>query len=261
MTMRPLRRVGLLLGALVLAACDQNAIQIDDITAPLSGARVKFFNFGMGTPAVNFYANNTKMTAVLSATGVESTAGVAFGGVASGNLYTGIAPGSYTFSGRIAATIDKDVPIASIPGTLVDGRAYSVYLAGVYDATAKRVDGFVVEDQFPDTFDFTQALVRFVNASPNAQPQQLTIVDATPLVSTPIGAAVPFKSAGAFVAVPTGSYNLSTVQAGVATPVFARTAVSFLAGRVYTITARGDATISTTGTAVNRAFLDNSVNR
>jgi FAD/FMN-containing dehydrogenase len=53
----------------------------------------------------------------------------------------------------------------------------------------------------------------------------------------------------------------ATVQAGVATPVFARTAVSFLAGRVYTITARGDATIATTGTAVNRAFLDNSVNR
>ena len=258
--MRPLRRVGLLLGALVLAACEQNAIQIDDITAPLSGARVKFFNFGMGTPAVNFYANDRKMTAVLSATGVESTAGVAFGGVASGNLYTGIAPGSYTFSGRIAATIDKDVPIASIAGTLVDGRAYSVYLAGVYNATTKQVDGFIVEDQFPDTFDFTQALVRFVNASPNSQPQQLFVIDAA-LQATAIGAAVPFKSAGAFVPVPTGSYNLSTFQPGLTTAVFARSAVSFLAGRVYTITARGDATIATTGTAVNRAFLDNSVNR
>jgi hypothetical protein len=260
--MRPLFRAGLLLGALVLAACDKDAIQLDELTAPLSGARVKFFNFGMSTPAVNFYANDNKVSALLSATGVESTVGVAYGSVAAGNLYTGIPAGSYTFSGRIAAAVDKDLPIAAIPGTIEAGRAYSVYLAGVYDAAAKRVDGFMVQDQFPDTFDFSRALVRFVNASPNAQPMVLVARNPTTGEELPVGTTpIAFKAGGAFVGVPQGSYDISIRTAGSTTNVVTRTAVSFLAGRVYSITLRGDMTISPTGTAVNRPFLDNSLNR
>jgi hypothetical protein len=103
--------------------------------------------------------------------------------------------------------------------------------------------------------------VRFVNASPNSQPQQMTITNTVTGTSQPVGAVVAYKSAGTFTAVPTGVYNLATSQAGSTTVTFARSAVSFLAGRVYTITARGDATVSTTGTATNRAFLDNTLNR
>ena len=42
-----------------------------------------------------------------------------------------------------------------------------------------------------------------------------------------------------FTAVPAGVYNLGARPAGTATNVFARAAVSFVAGRVYTITGRG----------------------
>ncbi len=260
--MRPLRYIGTLLGALVLAACTQDAIQVDDITAPLTGARVKFFNFGMNAPQVNFYANDTKVSAVVSGTGVESTIGVAYGAVASGNLYTGIPAGTYTFTGRISATVDKDLPVSSIPGTVLAGKAYSVYQAGIYDATAKRVDGFIVEDQFPDTFDFSQALVRFVNASPNSQPMQLFASNATAMTETPIGsAATAFKAAGSYSGVPQGVYELQLRLPGQPTNLVTRANVSFLAGRVYTISLRGDMTISPTGTATNRPFLDNSVNR
>lgn len=71
-----------LLCAVVLASCDKNAVQ--EITGPLPTSRIKFFHFGVNAPGVNFYANTTKMTATTSATGVESTTGVVYGGVGSG---------------------------------------------------------------------------------------------------------------------------------------------------------------------------------
>ena len=68
-----------------------------------SPARVRFFNFGVNAPGVNFYANDTEVTAisatellsrrttprrVCNTTGAESTTGVAYGGAGIGGLYT-----------------------------------------------------------------------------------------------------------------------------------------------------------------------------
>ncbi|MDQ3402490.1 MAG: DUF4397 domain-containing protein, partial [Actinomycetota bacterium] len=73
------RAFAVLLCAAALAACEENAIP--DLTGPMPSARIKFFNFGVGAPGVNFYANDTKLTAIASATGTESTVGVNYGGV------------------------------------------------------------------------------------------------------------------------------------------------------------------------------------
>jgi hypothetical protein len=259
--MKPSRSLALLLGFVALTGCDQDAVQISSITAPVVGARVKFFNFGINAPQVNFYAGNTKVTAISSTTGTESTVGVAYGAVAAGNNYIAMPPGQTTFSGRISAAVDKDLPIAAIPATVEDRKAYSVYLAGFYNTATKQTEGFVVQDNFPDTLDFSQALVRFVNASPNAQPMQLTLREPVAGTEITVGGAIAYRAAGAFVGVPTGSYDLTTRNSGSTTVVITRTAVSFLPGRVYTVTARGDMTLPSTGTAVNRPFLDNSINR
>jgi hypothetical protein len=154
--MTPFRSLAILVGIVALTACDKNAVQIDSITAPVSGSRVKFFNFGINAPSVNFYANGNKVTAVNSTTGAELTTGVAYGGVGAGGFYTAITPGAATFQGRITATVDKDLPIAAITGTIAEGKAYSVYLSGFYNTTTKQVEGFVVEDAFQQTFDYTQ---------------------------------------------------------------------------------------------------------
>ncbi|MEN9507474.1 MAG: hypothetical protein RLZZ621_37 [Gemmatimonadota bacterium] len=254
-----MRKFALLLGIVALAACDKNATQIDDITAPLSGARVKFFNFGINAPAVNFYANADKVTAISSTTGVESTVGVGYGSAASGGFYRALPPGQYTFAGKIAATVDKDLAVSAIPGTLADGKAYSVYMSGFYNTATKLVEGFVVEDNFPTEPDYTQALVRFVNASPNSVPMQLVARNPTTLEEKAIGSPIAYKAGGTFVGVPVGGYDLLTKTAAGAT-VITRTAVAFSAGRVYTITARGDMTVTST-TATNRPFLDNTANR
>lgn len=256
--MNAYRSFAALLCAAVLVSCDKN--QVQEITGPFGSARIKFFHFGVNAPGVNFYANDTKMTAISSTTGTESTTGTVYGGVGSGGFYTAIEPGQYTFTGRIAAATDKDLAIANVAATIEDGKSYSFYMSGFYNTTAKTVDGFVVEDPYVAQIDYTQAYVRFVHGISNANPLTLYAKNTTSLVETPIGAEVAYKSAGAFTALPQGVYDLGARYASVTTNAISRTAVSFLAGRVYTIGARGDITVTST-TATNRPFLDNTANR
>lgn len=250
--------MAVLLSAVALASCEKNAVQ--DITGTLPGARIKFFNFGVNAPQVNFYANTQKMTAITSATGTEATTGVAYGSAGNGGFYSAIDPNTYTLTGKIAATVDKDLAVSTVSTALADGKAYSYYMSGFYDANAKTVEAFVVEDNFLPTIDFTQATVRFVNAISNSQPMTLYAKNTVTAVETAIGAAVAYKNASQFVAVPAGVYDIGTRLTGVATNAISRTAVSFSAGRVYTISSRGDITV-TSGTATNRPFLDNTANR
>ncbi len=256
--MTTLRTVAAVLCAMALTACEKNAVQ--DITGTLPSARIRFFNFALNAPSVNFYAGVRKMTAITSATGVEAVTGVAYSGVGSGGFYSGLEPGAYTFSGRIAATIDKDLAISSTPFTLADGKAYSLYLSGVYDATAKRSDAFVVEDDFAPAIDFTQTYVRFVNGIFNAAPMTLFARNTVTATEGSVGGLVAYKAAGSFVALTPGVYDLGTRVSGSSTNAISRTAVSFVAGRVYTISARGDITIVST-TLANRPILEFNANR
>lgn len=246
-----------LLFATSLTACDKNGVQ--DITSAPPASRVKFFNFGVGTPSVNFYANTTKLTAIVSTTGTESVNGVGQGGTGSGGFYNGIAPGQYTLTGKISAATDKDLPISSVPAAIADGKFYTYYISGIYNTTSKTADAFVVEDPIP-AVDYTLAYVRFVNAISNSSPMTLSAKNPTTGGVVPLGAAIAYKGAGAFTPLPEGVYDLSTRVSGASTDAITRTAVSFFAGRVYTIGARGDITVGGT-TSANRPQLDNTANR
>jgi len=247
-----------LLCAAALAACEKNAVQ--DITGPLPESQIKFFNFGVGAPPVNFYANDRKMTAVLSSDTVESTSGVTYGNVGAGDYYTGIDPGQYTLSGRISAAEDKDRPISSLDVTIVAGKKYSYYQSGFYDTVAKSVDAFIVEDDFPEEIDYTRAYVRLVHAIANAEPLTLYIKERTTGEEYVIGGEVAYKSAGPFVPVPNGVYDLAARYAGSDEDVIVRTNVTFAIKKVYTIGARGDMTVTST-TDATRPFLDLTSNR
>ena len=147
---RPMNRplaLAVLLCAAPLASCDKNTVQELPL-APVPTARIKFFNFGLNAPAVNFYANDTKMTAITSISDIESTSGVAYSQAGNGGLYSALAPGTYTLTGRIAAATNKDLPIDNLSATIADGKSYSFYLSGLYDTTAKQVDAFVVPSRF-----------------------------------------------------------------------------------------------------------------
>jgi hypothetical protein len=251
--------IAALLLAGLLSSCGKDALQI--ITEPPAAAsRIRFFNFGVGAPGVNFYANGTKMTAIVSASGAESTTGIVYGGVGAGGDYSAIAPGQYTVTGKIAAATDKDLAISTVIATIEDGKYYSFYMSGFYNATAKTVDGFVVEDPFAAPTDTAVASVRFVNAISNASPMTLYAKNTTTAAEVAVGAEVAYKGAGAFTSLAAGVYDLSTRLTGSTTNAIARTGVSFLGGRVYTVGARGDITVVST-TAATRPTLDNTANR
>jgi hypothetical protein len=255
-----------LLCAVVLSSCDwyeKNTVQ--DISGPVpAGAQIKFFNFGVGTPAVNFYAGSRKMTAVLSATGLESTVGVAYGGVGAGGFYTAIGAGQYTLSGRIAGATDHDTAISNLPTTLEEGKSYSFYQSGIY--APKTVDAFIVEDAFVPQIDYSVAHVRFVHAIFNANSLTLYATKTAPPdsgVVFVVGGPVAYKGAGAFMALPGGVYNLAVRYTDSTSNKITRPGVSFVAGRVYTIGARGNITVAPTTTcpATSTTCLDNTANR
>jgi hypothetical protein len=265
------RSIAALLCAAVLSACGKDALQT--IGAPATGADIKFFNFGVTAPGVNFFANDTlKVTATSRtsctpptdstclSTGLEDTTGTVYGGASSGGFYAALPPGTYTFKGKISATTNKGVAISSTTTTLEDGKHYSLYLSGLYNATVKSVESFVVEDPIPAATDYTVAYVRFVNASSNSSPLTLYAKSTTTAVEVPVGTAVAYKAAGAFVALAGGTYDLGGRTTGSTTSAVTRTGVSFLGGRVYTVTVFGDYTV-TSSTAANRIRLDNTANR
>jgi len=253
----------LVLAALVAAAvstgCEKNTVQVLPLDS-LQASRIKFFNFGVNAPGVNFYANDIKMTAIMSATGSEATTGVAYGSVGNGGAYSSIAPGSYTVTGRIAATVDKDLPIASITGTIADGKRYSVYLSGFYNTTAKTSDGFVLEDAYPAQIDWSAALVRFVHVIANGNPLTLYAANTFTFDTVVVAPAVAYKNGSAFMSLAPGIYDFFARYPDSTANKIVRTGVTLTNGRVYTIGARGDITVTST-TATNRPFLDATPNQ
>ena len=140
------------------SACGDEALT--NITEPPAGNSRIRFPFRVLAPGVNFYANDTKMSAIATTacssttpipeacttTGSESTTGLGYSAVSAGGAYSAIAAGQYTLTGRIAAATDKDLPIATVARTLEDGKSYSYYMSGIYNTTTKTSDAFVVED-------------------------------------------------------------------------------------------------------------------
>ena len=265
-----------LLGAAALVACGAKAER--DITGPVTTtSAVRFFNFSVGAPTVQFFANDQQVTATTSAScqgaknppvtatdstcleaGIQSATGVAYGGVAAGGLYTGINAGQYTLTGRQMSTKGPTTTISTLPATIETGKFYSYYQGGLYNAGTKTADAFIVEDALPTTIDWSKVLVRFVNAIGNSQPMTLYAVDSLG-AETALGGQVAYKSAGAFTALVPTSYDLHARTAD-GTDKIVRTFVTFVAGHVYTITARGDMTVTST-TSSTRPFLDNTANQ
>ena len=267
-----LRLLGTLLSVTSLAACERNAVQ--SITAPVSGAFIRFQNYGVNAPGVNFYANEQKLTAISSAscspppaatdtaavrrcatTGIEATTGVVYGNSASGGNYEMLSPGQYKLTGRVAATIDNGLPVSTVDAQLAEGNFYSYYISGIYNATTKTSDAFLIEDALPTSFDYTRSYVRIVNASANAGAISASskLQGSADMVTLATGLA--YRSASPFAIVAPGLTDL-TVTVNGASVTFANQ--NFLGGHVLTLALRGDAISTST---ITRLALTGSYNR
>lgn len=262
--------LAVLAGVMSIAACDKNGRQ--DISGPVSGAKVKFFNYGVGAPGVNFYAGTQKITAISSTScsppadttaacrgnGIESTTGTAYNAIGSGGNYNAVSSGTVTLAAKISAATDNGLAISSVSANLDDSKFYSYFVSGVYNTTTKAADAFVVEDQLPTSVDYSQAYVRLVNASSNAGTEGLYAKNTTTGVEVAVGSQVAYKAAGAFTAIPAGVYDLTTRTSSTGTGIAAAAGVSFVGGHVYTVIVRGDASSTV---AANKPALTASANQ
>jgi hypothetical protein len=255
----------ILLLSVFLFSCKKDGVhEIETITTD-NGAQIKFFNFGVGAPSINFFASSAKVSAVVSATGKEAVGGVAYGSVFPATNYSLLAGQAYTFTGVVPenAAVNPGVVVATLPGTIEAKKFYSLYTSGIYNANTKTTDGFILEDNIPARSE-TEAHVRFVNTISNATSNfNLVIKNTTTLAEIVVATNVAYKSGSTFTAVPNGVYEVFARYPNSNTNIITRngtSVVSFIQGRAYTISSRGDMTV-TGATATNRPFLDNTSNR
>jgi hypothetical protein len=259
------RSRALVVFAALLSSCkifDETAVVDLDNPALSANTRVKFHNFSSGSVGVDFYGNNAKMTAVSTArcspvlpavvavadtaacraAGIEVATGTVYGNAGSGGLYLGIAPGSATLVSKIAAT---NTTVSTVTATLTEGKFYTFMMSGLY--TAGTAEAFVIEDPIPTSIDYTLAHIRLVNALPNGTgPLTLFTTPTTTATYTASGTAVAYKAADTYVTIPEGVYDIAVRYTGSSTNVIARTALTFVGGRVYTLTARGNTVTAST---------------
>jgi hypothetical protein len=270
-----MKKIHLALTAMLLStliySCKKNGVQvIDETVDPSTVAQIKYFNFGVSVPSVNFYANGTKVTGISSTTGAESAAGTATGGVYPQSGYTVLPGGAYSFKAQIpaAATADPNLAIVTLNQTLENGKRYTLYTSGIYNTTEKKSDGFIIEDKLP-VYNNAVAYVRLVNTISNA-PNNMSLymknTGATPPVTDPqlIANNIAYKTASDFIAVPIGIYELYIrYPSAPTTNVISRNSTSVVnlaGGKVYTFATRGDITVTST-TATTRPQIDFTTNR
>ena len=110
------------------------------------------------------------------------------------------------------------------------------FVGGIYDATAKTVDAFVIEDPFP-AIDFTER-VRAIRQRQRRIRRRMTLLPRTPPPAVePRSPPLAYKAAGAFVLGPGRDVRRDRALRRDHDHHRCRTAVSFAAGRVYTVCA------------------------
>jgi hypothetical protein len=118
----------------------------------------------------------------------------------------------------------------------------------------------VLEDAYPAQIDWSAALVRFVHVIANGNPLTLYAANTFTFDTVVVAPAVAYKNGSAFMSLAPGIYDFFARYPDSTANKIVRTGVPLTNGRVYTIGARGDITVTST-TATNRPFLDATPNQ
>lgn len=123
---------------------------------------VKFFNASPGSPIINFYMDNIKMTGTYTVSGTET--GIAYAAIYPSLGYSQSTGSSSKISTKIAgsSTVDPGVVTSESTVNLTAGKYYSVFAVDQYDAVTKKQKLLVIEDKSISA-DTTKAFLRLVN--------------------------------------------------------------------------------------------------
>lgn len=222
--------------SLLLSACGTKSdIQSNQI--PATGARVKFVHAVVDGPAVNVYANDTKLN------GTSLAYGTSFP-----TEYSALMPGQTTLKvSTVASGTVAEATVLTAPVALEADKYYSVIAAG----TATAPVGFLVNDDqtVPDP---KKNYIRVLNLVTSGQAVDFAIGTGSPLLTN-----IPYKGVSDYIVVDPNTaaapYSLQIRNTGTTTLI--GTALSFNTtnqGRKYTLVVRG--AVGRTGTAAPTLF-------
>lgn len=251
---------------LIVAGCKKSVITQYGNTA--SGISIKILHTAPGTPAVDGYVNNIKITPLSSLSVTDNAVvtsvvtGISYNYFGATATYLGLFPGSNyaavpSGSTAIKVVASTTAPVlissqTSVPGAVigsatqntVDGSAYSVFALGLTGSATSPLGIKVVEDKFPIA-DPGKAYVRFAYMIPNGKPVDVSATATLTATTTTLTSNIAYSTVSDFVAVnvnPAGltNYTFQMYLAGTTTKLgTVSAAVSFAPGRYYTIIGRG----------------------
>ncbi|MGX5691155.1 DUF4397 domain-containing protein [Arcticibacter tournemirensis] len=229
--------------AVFLAGCEKSEFveTTPYTTMPVGDTQysyLKFLNATTGSPSVNFYVDSTKVSGVLSSTGIEN--GYSYGGLFPDLGYSVVSPGAQILTAKIvtSATAGAGLKVLSTQLNKEAGKYYSIFTTGTYDATTKVIPSALIVEDIRPAIDTSKAFLRIVNLYQGGP--SIDLVQKT--TGEKIISGVAYGTVSDFVSIPYPGaanvynfYNSATNTLAVAT-----TATSTLTkGRAYTLVLRG----------------------
>jgi hypothetical protein len=199
---------------------------------------VKFLNMTPGSPSVNFFVNDVKISGVYNTASTDN--GYGYSGLFPSLGYAAINPGSNVLKANItgSAVADAGLNVLTATSDFAAGKYYSIFTTGVYDTTAKKIPSSLVIEDIEPALDTAKIFLRVINlyaGGPNIDLLQAGTNQK--LISN-----VSFNAASAFVEIPnpgkenTYNLNLSGSDALLKASILKLTLTK---GRAYTFIIRG----------------------
>lgn len=236
----------------VLSACEKDTSLESTATSAvdLNKPFVKFMNASPGSPIINFYMDNIKMTGTYTVSGTET--GIAYAAIYPSLGYSQSTGSSGKISTKIAgsSTVDPGVSTNESTVNLAAGKYYSVFAVDQYDAVTKKQKLLVIEDKNPPS-DTTKAFLRFVNLQVKRAKVDVSLSTGEKLFS-----GIDYLKETDFVSIPNpgkeSTYILKDTSTGAIIPLTLK--LTLAKGRAYTLVLRGVAG-TTTGANAHAATI------
>lgn len=240
-----MKRILYILAAIgfIFTSCDKSElVETTPYTKVIDGdpnySYVKFLNITPGSPSVNFYVNDVKISGVYSSASTET--GYGYAGLFPDVGYVALKPGNNTLKANIvsSAATDKNLNVFSSTVNMEAGKYFSIFTTGVYNATDKKIESSLVVQDVKPALDTGKIFVRVVNLYSGGP--KLDLIQAGS--GEKIISNVAYNTASEFVTIPNPGvanvYNIGNAEtnAVLKASLFSLTLTK---GRAYTFIIRG----------------------
>ncbi|MCX2573560.1 DUF4397 domain-containing protein [Pedobacter sandarakinus] len=203
---------------------------------------LRFINMTPGSPSINFYLNDTRVSGAYNALSGETGFGYISIFPSTGGQYLPITPGSNKIDAKIvsSAAVDKGVAVLNTTINTAGGKYYSLFTTGAYNTTDKKIPSTFLLEEAKPALDTTKVYVRVVNLYSGGTANIDMVQKTTGQVIVPNVAS---NTASGFVEIPLpGQANVYQFNyTGTTTSVTTAnlTALTLTKGQAYTLILRG----------------------